>query len=38
MIALGDRDGRWEPVTAFATHQGYGQSPDMVVIFKRDKS
>jgi hypothetical protein len=28
---------RWELVAAFATHQGYGQSRDVVTIFKREK-
>lgn len=28
---------RWELVTAFATQQGYGQSRDIVAIFKREK-
>jgi hypothetical protein len=28
---------RWELVTAFATHQGYGQTRDIVVLFKREK-
>ena len=32
---LGDQ--RWELVAAFATHQGYGQSRDVVTIFKREK-
>jgi hypothetical protein len=30
-------DQRWELVAAFATHQGYGQSRDIVTIFKREK-
>jgi len=28
---------RWELVAAFSTHQGYGQSRDIVAIFKREK-
>ncbi len=32
---LGDQ--RWELVAAFATHQGYGQSRDIVAILKREK-
>ena len=28
---------RWELVAGFATHQGYGQSRDIVAIFKREK-
>jgi hypothetical protein len=28
---------RWELVAAFATHQGYGQSRDIVAIFKRER-
>jgi len=28
---------RWELVTAFATHLGYGSSRDIVAIFKREK-
>ncbi len=28
---------RWELVAAFSTHQGYGQSRDVVAIFKREK-
>jgi hypothetical protein len=28
---------RWELMTAFATHQGYGWSRDIVAIFKREK-
>jgi len=32
---LGDQ--RWELVSAFATHQGYGQSRDVAVILKREK-
>jgi hypothetical protein len=32
---LGDQ--RWELVTAFATHQGYGQSREIVAILKREK-
>ena len=30
-------DQRWELVAAFATHLGYGQSRDIVTIFKREK-
>jgi hypothetical protein len=33
MNELGEQ--RWELVTAFATHQGYGSSRDVVAIFKR---
>ena len=29
---------RWELVVAFTTNQGYGQSRDLVTIFKREKS
>ena len=32
---LGDQ--RWDLVAAFATHMGYGQSRDIVAIFKREK-
>ncbi len=32
---LGDQ--RWELISAFATHQGYGQSRDIVAIFRREK-
>jgi hypothetical protein len=28
---------RWEVVASFSTHRGYGQSRDIVVIFKREK-
>ncbi len=28
---------RWELVSAFATHLGYGQSRDVVAILKREK-
>jgi Domain of unknown function (DUF4177) len=28
---------RWELVAAFSTHKGYGQSRDIVAIFKREK-
>lgn len=28
---------RWELVAAFATHQGYGQSRDIVAILKRER-
>ena len=28
---------KWELVAAFATHQGYGWSRDIVTIFKREK-
>jgi hypothetical protein len=28
---------RWELVAAFATHLGYGQSRDVVTLFKREK-
>jgi len=28
---------RWELVAGFATHMGYGQSRDIVAIFKREK-
>lgn len=28
---------RWELVSAFATHQGYGWSREIIVIFKREK-
>lgn len=28
---------RWELVAAFTTNQGYGQSRDLVSIFKREK-
>ncbi len=28
---------QWEVVAAFVTHQGYGQSRDIVAIFKREK-
>lgn len=28
---------RWELVAAFTTNQGYGQSRDLVAIFKREK-
>ncbi len=28
---------RWEIVTAFSTSQSYGQSRDIVAIFKREK-
>ena len=28
---------KWELVSAFSTHQGYGQSRDIVAIFKREK-
>jgi hypothetical protein len=27
----------WELVAAFATHMGYGQSRDVIAIFKREK-
>jgi len=30
-------DQRWELVTAFATHMGYGQTRDIVALFKREK-
>jgi hypothetical protein len=35
LAELGDE--RWELVTAFATHQGYGWSRDVIAIFKREK-
>jgi len=28
---------RWELVAAFATHMGYGQSRDVIAIFKRER-
>ena len=28
---------RWELVAAFTTNQGYGQSRDLVTIFKRER-
>jgi hypothetical protein len=35
MNELGEQG--WELVTAFATHQGYGSSRDIVAIFKRQR-
>jgi hypothetical protein len=28
---------RWDLVSAFSTHQGYGQSRDIVALFKRER-